>query len=78
MPGLKPEACNGDITLNICYKPSLNERCLFDEKLKNECDYGVDMDTQEEEVKANFYRGSKEVYVSPWSILFVFYCEFCL
>lgn len=42
MPGLKSEACNGDVTLSFCYKPSLSDCTLPEEALKDDVDGGND------------------------------------
>ena len=34
MPGLKPETCNGDVTLGFCYKPSLPDTSLNEKELQ--------------------------------------------
>lgn len=42
MPGLKPEACNGDITLSFCYKPSLSGCSMPEEVLKGDRESTID------------------------------------
>ena len=60
MPGLRPEACNGDITLSIYYKPSLSERPLSDEIIS---DPGCSTDgSHKEKKKASGLTGNNGLY----------------
>ena len=67
MPGLKPETCNGDVTLSLFYKPSLSGCSLPEEKLKDEAIGDVDANALKEQGNVNSSAENDEMYAKPFN-----------
>jgi len=82
MPGLKPEACNGDITLSIYYKPTLSERPLSDEKIISDPSCSI-YGSQNEKKKARGLIADEELDMyqvhefMPTQVYFRTRCDYC-
>ena len=64
MPGLKPETCNGDIKLSLCYKPSINDCVLINEKRDDDgIENTLHGDKHTNEFNGNFGTDDRDQYM---------------